>query len=116
VDGPQRRDTPVSSGLPPIHIENCFGRVIDRAAIHIQNHDSITDKILLVTIFYGLHRLHNRPRIVVRRYGNEQIDFAHAHELAKKIVSEKDVVRQVKVRSPISPYLPNEAGSEIFAH
>src|SRR5882757_8300238 len=94
------------SSLPPIHIENCFGSVIDRAAIHIQNHDSIADKILLVTIFYGLHRLHNRARVVVRRYGNEQIDFAHTHELAKEVVSEKDVVRQVKVRSPISSCLP----------
>ena len=89
----------MSPSLPPVHIKNCFGSVIDRAAVHIENHNSITDEILLVTIFYGLYGLHHRRRIVVRRYGNEQIDFAHAHQLAKKIVSEKDVVRQVKVRS-----------------
>lgn len=73
--------------------------MIDRTAVHIQNHDSIADKILLVTVFDGLHRLHHRARIVVCRYGNKQIDFAHAHQLAKKVVSEKDIFRQVKVRS-----------------
>jgi hypothetical protein len=96
---PQGSDSPVSPTLLPVHIQDCFGGVIDRAAVHIQNHDSIANEILLVTIFYGLYGLHHRRRIVVRRYGNEQIDFANTHQLAKKIVSEKDVVRQVKVHS-----------------
>jgi hypothetical protein len=43
--------------------------------------------------------LRDRPSIVVGGNSHQKIDFADAHQLAKKIVSEKDVFRQVKVRS-----------------
>jgi hypothetical protein len=99
VDRPQGRDPPVHPAFSPIHIEDCFGSLIDRTAVQIQNHNSIADKILLVTVFDGLHGLHHRARIVVCRYGNKQIHLAHAHQLAKKVVSEKDIFRQVKLRS-----------------
>jgi hypothetical protein len=99
VHGPQRSYTAVRSTLLSIHAENCVGGVVGRAAVDIQDYHPVANEVLLVTVFDGLNGLRDRSRIVVRGNSHQQIDFADAHQLAKKIVSEKDVFRQVKVRS-----------------
>jgi len=73
-----------------------LARAVLRSSVHVEDDCALAGKILQQSIANPLYRFSNGLGIVVRRHTNQQVHFANADQLAKKIIGKNRALVQSK--------------------